>query len=297
MADLPERLRAAADAHLPDRERMLARVERAIAASEAESAPSSGPWREDRAAPWTRVGAVAAAVAGAIGLGSLAVGAVCDGGADHPAATSQAPGSPRDGSLPATASATGAPPAPSSPGRAEGGASDRKAASGTSTAGPGHRPGADAGPRATAGGAAPGAGTGTAAPPATPTGPVRVTAGLDPHSNPYWTESDVHVTTTARLASLTVEVRISAGSGAVTSNSSFTSAPGVPAAEVSTLSDGSLLYRWKLGAGQVLAPGTYTFGAQFDHDRASRDTTADRWSATAAGAGPAADPYRFSGHF
>jgi hypothetical protein len=287
MADLPERLRAAADAHRPDRERMLARVEQAIAAPDAEPAP---PWREHAPPPWMRVGAVAAAVAGAIGLGGLAVGAVSGGGPDQPAATSQAPGPvlPTSGAPTPTA---GAPDTRLPSGRTEGGTASRGAT-------PSRPPGRTAGPKSTAGGAgAPGAAAGgTATPSSTPAGPVRASGSLDPHSNPYWTESDVHLTTTEQLASLTVEVRVSPGSGTVTPNGSFTSAPGVSVA-VSTLSDGGLLYRWTLSADQVLAPGSYTFGAQFNHTRATRDTAADQWSATAATGTAATAPARFAGRF
>ncbi|WP_051950548.1 hypothetical protein [Actinacidiphila yeochonensis] len=119
---------------------------------------------------------------------------------------------------------------------------------------------------------------------------------MDPNSNPYWAGSDVRLTTAEQLASFTVEIRISAGSGPVTSTNSFTDIPGGLPAVVSAQPDGSLLYRWTL-TGRVLPPGTYTFGAQFNHPRGTRDTTADRWTVDASGAvGTAALP-PLTGHF
>jgi hypothetical protein len=279
MAELPDRLRAAADAHLPDRERMLARVERAIAAGP----QGAGTGRRERPpAPWLRVTAVAAAVAGAIGLGGLAVGAVSGDRAPggHSAATSGSTGTttppPVSALPPGPATTTGAPRsalhgrsgstptgAAGSPGRASG-------APPTGTRAPVTPPGSPVA-------------TGGAGPSASGHGGVTSSAGVDPNSNRYWTESDVHLGATSPLTSLTVELRISQQAGAVSSNSSYTTAPGTT---VAVSSDGGyLVYRWTLNAGSTLAPGSYTFAGQFNHAEGDRDTSGDRYRITAQGAG------------
>ncbi|MGD6751192.1 hypothetical protein [Streptomyces sp. BH105] len=61
--DVRQRLRAAADAHRPDRARMLARVERGL--HEPERRPAAG---------WVRIAALTAGVAGALAVGGFAVG-------------------------------------------------------------------------------------------------------------------------------------------------------------------------------------------------------------------------------
>lgn len=61
--DVRQRLRAAADAHRPDRARMLARVERGM--HEPERRPTVG---------WVRIAALTAGAAGALAVGGFAVG-------------------------------------------------------------------------------------------------------------------------------------------------------------------------------------------------------------------------------
>ncbi|MEW1688138.1 hypothetical protein ACIQOF_06325 [Streptomyces sp. NPDC091265] len=75
--ELPRRLRGAAQAHRPDRERMLARVERGMT----RDRPSSRVSRPPRAAtPWLRVAGATAAVCGVLAVGALAVTSAGDGG-------------------------------------------------------------------------------------------------------------------------------------------------------------------------------------------------------------------------
>lgn len=282
---LPQQLHEAADAHRPDRERMLARVERAIAAPGCEPpdlAAATAATREHSPAAWMRVTAVAAAVAGAIAIGGLAVGAVGgDGSPGRDAATSGA--------------ATSAPPQP-----ADSDTSGSAARSHTAEKHPhsGHSaPGAHRTPARTSGAAAtpssgsandrpatPGGSTPSA--PAAGSGGVTSDGSVDPNSNPYWTEDDVKLTSTVALTSLTVELRVSGGSGQVSNNSSYTSATGITTT-IST-SGGDLVYRWTLNPDQTLQPGTYTFAGQFDHASRDRTTTADRYTVTADGAGGAA---------
>ncbi|MFD0022043.1 hypothetical protein [Streptomyces sp. NPDC058382] len=68
--ELPRRLRVAAEAHRPDRERILARVERGMA----EDRPRARPAGPPRAAmPWLRVAGATAAVCGVLAVGAFAV--------------------------------------------------------------------------------------------------------------------------------------------------------------------------------------------------------------------------------
>ncbi|MFD9030733.1 hypothetical protein ACFVZW_06155 [Streptomyces sp. NPDC059567] len=71
--ELRARLREAAEAHRPDRARMLARVERGMAA-DALAAPA----RPLRPVPWLRVAGAAVAVAGIFAAGGYAVTALSD---------------------------------------------------------------------------------------------------------------------------------------------------------------------------------------------------------------------------
>ncbi|MFC6062970.1 hypothetical protein [Streptomyces ochraceiscleroticus] len=72
--DLRRRLREAAAAHRPDRERMIARVERGMTA-----AGQPVPRRPGRAAPWLRVAGATAAVAAVLAAGGYGASAVLHG--------------------------------------------------------------------------------------------------------------------------------------------------------------------------------------------------------------------------
>lgn len=107
--DLRERLRHAAASHRPDRERMLARIERGMA----EERPAGRPLRAPHAAkPWLRVAGATAAVCGVLAIGAVAVtsagraerdparaGQQIAAGPASPAPASRAPS--RGGALPA----------------------------------------------------------------------------------------------------------------------------------------------------------------------------------------------------
>jgi hypothetical protein len=278
MAELPEQLREAAAAHHPDRERMLARIERATAGR------GHGPerWRWRPGASWMRVTAVAAAVAGAIGLGGLAVGAVT--GEGEPAGTSVTSGGSgtvRPAPFGSGATATGP------------GAKPRRTSSpGHLPAGPGRTPGPTTtppppSPSHTAVTTPPAAAT-TAPATGTPGAPgadsgVSCTGALGAKSSAYWTESDLTLTTERALTSLTVELRVARTAG-VESTGSYSSVPGQTAPSVTVEGD-DLVYRWTLNEGQTLSRGTYTFAGQFNHGPGDRDTGGDHFAATGNGPG------------
>ncbi|MFE7574405.1 hypothetical protein ACFU5Z_06690 [Streptomyces sp. NPDC057521] len=96
--ELSGRLREAAEAHRPDRARMLARIERGMAGDR----PAPRSVRPPRAVrPWLRVAGATAAVCGVLAAGAFAVTSAGDddrarGGqvASAPSATAKAPDSP-----------------------------------------------------------------------------------------------------------------------------------------------------------------------------------------------------------
>jgi hypothetical protein len=101
-SDAPERLRAAATAHQPNRERMLARVERGTQRRSPSAArgpryhrPPPGDWRTRRAGQlphglpgWTRVAGAAVAVVVTLGGATVAVAWTADGPQGPPEAAS-----------------------------------------------------------------------------------------------------------------------------------------------------------------------------------------------------------------
>ncbi|MFF5761766.1 hypothetical protein ACFY8F_04480 [Streptomyces tanashiensis] len=90
-AQLRRELREAAHAHRPDHARILARVERGLAAPAPAGRRTRAPGRWSGRRRWTAVVAVTAAVAGVVGLGGLAVTTLDDRHAG-PATALPAPG-------------------------------------------------------------------------------------------------------------------------------------------------------------------------------------------------------------
>ncbi|MFI0721296.1 hypothetical protein [Streptomyces sp. NPDC021224] len=283
MTDLPERLREAAHAHRPDRERMLARVEHAMAADgTGNDVPESAARGHDRptAAPWMRVTAVTAAVAGAIGIGGLAVGAVT--GASQPGHSSVTSDSADTGR-----------PSPTAPGAT--GGEHRVPVQRHPTTAPTHHK--SPGPHSTSGHGATVSPPLQAPPPSVPgspphssgapstggtglpqgSGPLQSNGVLGSNSDSYWTESDVTLTSQKPITSLTVELRIARVNGE-TYSASWTDATQV-SVKVSTEAD-VIVYRWTLAAGQTLPADTYTFAGQFTHDPGQGGTDGDRYTAT-----------------
>lgn len=81
MEELRRRLRETADAHEPDRDRILARVERGTGSSSERTAPR----RVRRPVPWLRTAGAAVAVAGVLAAGGFAVSAITHETGGHPA--------------------------------------------------------------------------------------------------------------------------------------------------------------------------------------------------------------------
>ncbi|MFD5804372.1 hypothetical protein [Streptomyces sp. NPDC127020] len=93
-AELRARLRRAAGAHEPDRARILARVERGMAAGDG----TTGPHRPARALPgWARVAGATVAVAGVLVAGGSLAASTAGGDAPAPRSVTAPPGSREPG--------------------------------------------------------------------------------------------------------------------------------------------------------------------------------------------------------
>ncbi|MEU6885515.1 hypothetical protein ABZ918_09950 [Streptomyces viridosporus] len=252
--ELRARLQEAAGAHEPDRERMLARIERGMA----------GPARPDHRARrppvfgWLRVAGATAAVAGVLAVGGYAVASAVKG--DEAPSQRHVAVSPVPAPTPSPEATSRAPVPPVEP----------------STDAPG-RP-RDIG--------TPPAGTptpsGTVRPPAgVEDGPLWSDGSVDPHSNEFWAQSNVTLKTTERLTALTVELRI-AQTGGVTSTGAWRSLPEADFGLTVRERDGFLVYTWALKEGRTVPPGEWVFAGQYDHARGGRDAGGDRYTATAA---------------
>ncbi|MFF7072687.1 hypothetical protein [Streptomyces pseudovenezuelae] len=250
--DIDRRLREAAEAHRPDRARMLARVERGMA----------GPAVRHRARPFarsgTRVALAGLAAGGILTTGGLAVAAIVATPPPTPTVTT-----------PATL-----PPAVSSP--------PPKSA----------RPSPVAPPPATTPGSARPAPSATSASPSptadeSQDGPLRSAGSLDPKSTVYWTQSNLVLRTTKPLTSLTVEIRIVQTGGAKNTGTWQTLPSGDFTVTVQE-AGGALVYRWVLKPGLTVPAGSHEFAAQFNNGVDARSASGDGYRVDAQGSGGSA---------
>ncbi|RDG39957.1 hypothetical protein [Streptomyces corynorhini] len=251
MDELRKRLRETAHTHTPDRERMLARIERGMSVPEtAFPRPSA-----HRPAPWLRVAAVTAVAVGALGAGTFAVVSVTKDERPLTVATTPEPAHPP--------SAPG--PSSSSSGRA-----DPSSGAGRSDVPP---------PAATDRTGSPGPRDGY----------LRSDGTVDPHSNTYWAQSNITVRTERPLTSLTVELSV-AQTGGVRETGSWRSLPQEDfTVTVGTGPAGALVFRWTLKDGVTVPAGEHVFAGQYDHAEGGRDAAADRYRAEATGSDLAAE--------
>ncbi|MFJ2559450.1 MULTISPECIES: hypothetical protein [unclassified Streptomyces] len=267
--DLPTRLREAAGEHRPDRERMLARVERGMAdPRSAGRAP-----QPLRPAGWLRVAVVTAAAAGALGVGALALVST-QGASNQTVAASPEPARP---SLEPGASPPHAP-VEQSPSRSPG----DHATAGTSR--PAAPPDAHTSPAVPDDPPA-----GSAAPSLTPeSGFLRSDGVVDPHSNAYWAQSNITLRTERPLTSLTVELRIAA-TGGIGDAGSWRSLPEEDFTVSVRPRDGALVYRWTLRGGATVPAGEHVFAGQYNHDEGGRNAEDDRYTVRATSSGDTAE--------
>lgn len=260
--ELRARLRESAEAHEPDRARILARIERGMAAPEE---------RRSRAATrpplwgWVRVVTATAGVAGVLAVGGYAVASAVKGEptppadrtvvvsptpVDSPGATSRAPLPPDR-------------PSPSSDGKPE-----EK---------PSSTPSNSPSPKGTP-------------VPKLPTskneedGPLRSEGAVDPHSNDFWAQSNLTLRTSEQLTELTVQLRI-AQTGGVSSSGAWRSLPEQDFDLTVEEGDGFLVYTWVLKDGRTVPKGEFVFAGQYNHERGGRDASDDRYTMTAKAGG------------
>ncbi|MFJ9036539.1 hypothetical protein ACIRF8_08100 [Streptomyces sp. NPDC102406] len=258
--EVRQRLRDAADAHRPDRERMLARIERGMSAPHPARPEPRRP-----AAGWVRIAGATAGVAGVLAVGGFAVDGALrqDDGPRRSVAVTPTPTA-----VPTpTADATSRAPRPSDPPRHRTGSPPAARHSASAPVAP-----PPAGGKATAPSAP--------APTATLDGPLWSDGSVDPGSNDYWAQSNITFKSKSPLASLTVELRI-AQTGKVSDTGNWRSL----SAEDFTVSvaerDGFLVYRWVLKDGRTVPPGQYVFAGQYNHAQGGRDAGDDTYSVTA----------------
>jgi hypothetical protein len=249
--ELRAQLQDAAGAHEPNRERILARIERGMSE---EARPDHRATRPP-VYGWVRVVSATAAVACVLGLGGYAVASAVK---DEPPAQKSvaATGSPTP-----SPDATSRPPAPS--------------ADPTPSSTPTHRPeqpsGTPSGP--------PSASTEVSASGAED-GPLWSDGSVDPHSNEFWAQSNLTFKTSEQLTALTVELRIAQTDG-VTNAGAWRSLPEDDFTLTVADRDGFLVYTWVLKAGRTVPKGEWVFAGQYNHERGGRDAKDDGYTATA----------------
>lgn len=263
MDDMRNRLREAAEAHEPDRARMLARVERGMAALPDDDATRRRRHRTGPL-PWPRVVLATLATAGVMTLGGLAFASLVQTPAPGPAAprpVTLAP-SPTPTAVPTNSPA----PAPTSPPPSR---TPDRTSPGTATAAPSTT-------------ATPSAGATVSRPTSagrhTEDGPLWSDGSVDPHSTSYWAQSNVTLKTTQPLTALTVDLRIALTPGVQDAGHWQTLA--ADAFDVTVRAEGAfLVYRWVLKPGRTVPVGQHVFAGQYNHAAGGRDAKDDTYRA------------------
>ncbi|KUN71182.1 hypothetical protein AQJ46_16220 [Streptomyces canus] len=249
--ELRARLQDAAEAHEPNREQILARIERGMSEQTRPDHRATRP----PVYGWVRVVSATAAVACVLGLGGYAVAsAVKD---ETPAQTSVA----ATGTPTPSPDATSRPPAPpadptprTTPGR------EAEKPSGT----PSRTPSASTEVQASG----------------VEDGPLWSDGSVDPHSNEFWAQSNLTFKTSEQLTALTVELRIEQ-TGGVTNAGAWRSLPEDDFTLTVAKKDGFLVYTWVLKDGRTVPKGEWVFAGQYNHERGGRDARGDGYTATA----------------
>ncbi|MET7485794.1 hypothetical protein [Streptomyces sp. NPDC005538] len=254
--ELSARLHEAAEGHEPDRARILARLERGMAA---QSRPDHRATRPP-VFGWVRVVSATAAVASVLAIGGYAVASAVK--SDSPAQQTVSVSPTPSQSPAATSHAPVKPvaPKPSSDSDATSQSSPKASASTTRSATP--TPSIPVVPPASG----------------TEDGPLWSDGSIDPGSNDFWAQSDVTLKTTKQLTALTVQLKIKQ-TGGVTSTGAWRSLPEDDFTLTVAEQDGFLVYTWVLKEGRTVAAGEWVFAGQYDHERGGRDAKDDSYSA------------------
>ncbi|WP_406434389.1 hypothetical protein OHB00_12890 [Streptomyces sp. NBC_00631] len=256
--ELRARLHEAAEAHEPDRARILARVERGMAAQGRTSHRATLP----PVFGWVRVVSATAAVAAVLGIGGYAVAsAVKNMPTEKTVAVSPTPSASPDATS-SPPSRTAAPPPPSM---------SSKGSSPKASATPSPTPTASATP---------------AAPVAKSEedGPLWSDGSVDPHSNDFWAQSDLTLKTSRQLTALTVQLKV-AETGGVSDTGAWRSLPETDFTQTVTEQDGFLVYTWTLKPGSKVAVGEWVFAGQYNHEQGGRDAKNDSYTITGSADG------------
>ena len=248
---LRARLQDAAEAHEPNREQILARIERGMSEQTRPDHRATRP----PVYGWVRVVSATAAVACVLGLGGYAVAsAVKD---ETPAQTSVA----ATGTPTPSPDATSRPPAP--PADPTPSTTPRQEAEKPSGM-PSRTPSASTEVQASG----------------VEDGPLWSDGSVDPHSNEFWAQSDVTFKTSEQLTALTVELRIEQ-TGGVTNTGAWRALPEDDFTLTVAKKDGFLVYTWVLKDGRTVPKGEWVFAGQYNHERGGRDARGDGYTATA----------------
>ncbi|MFE9602134.1 hypothetical protein [Streptomyces hokutonensis] len=261
--ELSARLHEAAEAHEPDRARILARLERGMAE---QSRPDHRATRPP-VFGWVRVVSATAAVASILAVGGYAVASAVKGNSPAEQTVSVSPTPTPTPSPDATSRTPVKPVAP-------------KPSSGSGTSHSSSKASVSPTTSATASPSAP------VLPPASGTqdGPLWSDGSIDPGSNDFWAQSDVTLKTTKQLTSLTVQLKVKL-TGGVTSAGAWRSLPEQDFTQTVTEQDGFLVYTWVLKEGRTVAVGDWVFAGQYNHERGGRDAKDDSYSAAGTAGG------------
>ncbi|MER5444106.1 hypothetical protein ABT052_18970 [Streptomyces sp. NPDC002766] len=256
--ELRARLHEAAEAHKPDRARMLARIERGMSpeADRAGHRATRPPvWG------WVRVVGATTAVAGMLAVGGYAVAsAVKD---DTPPQQQTVAVSPTPTPSPDATSRAPVPPVEPAPSRTPGT----------------HRPSGTPSPTKPSASVTvlPSAGGGS-------DGPLWSDGAVDPHSNDFWAQSNITLRTSTQLTALTVQLKI-AQTGGVSNTGAWRSLPEQDFDLTVGERNGYLVYTWTLKAGRTVPKGEWVFAGQYNHERGGRDAKDDGYTARATADG------------
>ncbi|MHB9862682.1 hypothetical protein [Streptomyces sp. YIM S03343] len=270
--ELRARLHEAAGSYEPDRARILARIERGMAAP--QQARNDHRATRPRLLGWVRVASATAAVAGVLAVGGYAVASAVksDSSPQRQVAVSPTPTGPSpDATMrPPVHSAAPQPSTPRHSGKPSTSASatPKSAASSTPDSA-----------KVTAKGEA--------------DGPLWSDGSVDPHSNEFWAQSNVTLKTSEKLTALTVQLKI-AQTGGVSSTGAWRSLPEADFTQTVSEQDGFLVYTWVLKEGRTAAAGEWVFAGQYDHERGGRDAKDDRYTITGTAGG---EQYAVTGDF
>jgi hypothetical protein len=244
--EIRRQLHQAAEAHGPDRGRMLARVQRGMAGA---GVPAQRP---GIARSWTRVTFAGLAAAGALATAGLAVAAIVQSAPPPDTATIPTVSSPSaTASTPPSVRTTESPAAPPTQGAPE--------RTSTSTSTSAAEPAPLSGKPVT-------------------DGPLSSVGFVDLYTHPNWAQSRLVLKTTQPLSVLSVELRIAQTGGVRTTGQWQTLAGDDFTVTVQEI-DGAVVYRWELKQGRNVPEGVHTFAAQYNHAVGKRDARPDTYVA------------------